>query len=35
MGFAVLSLASDGTVIADYFEDLNGTGRKMYTENIT
>jgi hypothetical protein len=34
-GFAVLSLASNGTATADYFEDLNGTARKMYTESIT
>jgi len=34
-GFAVLSLGSNGTATADYFEDLNGAVHKMHTEAIT
>jgi hypothetical protein len=34
-GFAVLSLGSNGTAMADYFEDIDGAARKMYSERIT
>ena len=34
-GFATLTLRSDGTATADYFEDLNGNARKHYTESIS
>jgi Trypsin-like peptidase domain/Calcineurin-like phosphoesterase len=33
-GFAVLALGSDGNASAEYFEDINGAARKMYTETI-
>jgi hypothetical protein len=33
-GFAVLSLGSNGTATADYFEDLNGAARKIYSESF-
>ena len=34
-GFAVLTLGSDGNATAEYFEDINGAGRKTYTETIS
>jgi len=33
-GFAVLTLQSQGNASVDYFEDLNGTARKLFTESI-
>jgi hypothetical protein len=33
-GFALLSLNANGVAAADYYEDLNGTPRKLYSETI-
>jgi hypothetical protein len=33
-GFSVLTLGSNGIASAEYFEDINGAARRMYTETI-